>query len=70
MSAAGSIVGFVRVCTQQDAVTQACVAEAWMPPPTFLPVLTWEESAYLFSHSVAVLVYAWGWKVLARQIRW
>lgn len=60
--------GYVLVCTAVDALG-ACTAQAWMLPPSAFPLLSIEDSQWLFVQSTIVLVYAWGWKTLARFIR-
>lgn len=59
----------VLYCTEIDAETNTCLAQAWLPAPSLLPPLETAEVADLLGMTALCIVSAWGWKQLGRTIR-
>lgn len=65
--------GEILTCTDYRPATEAtaavCVAEAWMPAPTLLPVLSIADALLMGSGIVALWCYAYGWNRLEKFVR-
>lgn len=65
--------GEILTCTDYRPATELlagqCMAEAWMPAPTLLPVLSVADASILGAGIVALWCYAWGWNRIEKFVR-
>lgn len=61
--------GEILTCVQYDAAAQTCAVQAWMPPPSFLPVLSVADAALLGTLLVANWALAYAFNRVEKSIR-
>lgn len=65
--------GEVLTCVDYRPATETapgeCLAEAWMPAPSFLPVLPTADAVLLGSAVAFCWAYAWAWKRVIRTVQ-
>ena len=65
--------GEVLTCVDYRPATEVapgeCLAQAWMPSPSLLPVLSVADASLLGGLIVTVWCYAWAWNRLEKFVR-
>lgn len=61
--------GEILTCITFDSASNTCTQEAWMPAPSFLPVLSTADALVLGSAVAFSWAYAWAWKQVIRIVR-
>lgn len=59
----------VLVCTNYNAETSTCMAEAWMVQPTLLPPLSIAEGALIASAIIINWAWAVSWRTVEKVVR-
>lgn len=61
--------GEVLTCVDFDVSTQSCTSQAWLPQPSFLPVLSVADASLLASAIIFNWCYAYAWNRAEKVIR-